>query len=190
LIEGILILIYSMAAQVTPAERPVFIKEEEHVPTREDQAHKVIMQNVVWAVGGGALPMPLIDMIAITVVNVKMLKELSAVYEVPFREDQVKSILSALVAGLGAPMIGMAATVSLVKAIPFLGVVSALLTVPSLSAAFTYAVGKIFVQHFASGGTFLDFDPKKVREHFARQFEEGKLVSTKIKPEAAAPKAG
>ena len=95
-------LIYSMAAQVTPAERPVLIKEE-HVPTREDQAHKVIMQNVVWAVGGGALPLPLIDMIAITVVNVKMLKELSAVYEVPFREDQVKSILSALLAGLGAP---------------------------------------------------------------------------------------
>jgi uncharacterized protein (DUF697 family) len=174
-----------MAAQVTPADRPVSIKEEEQVLTREDHAHKVIMQNVVWAIGGGALPLPLIDMIAITVVNVKMLKELSTVYEVPFQEDQVKSILSALLAGLGAPMIGMAATVSLAKAVPVFGMISALLTVPSLSAAFTYAVGKIFVQHFASGGTFLDFDPKKVREHFARQFEEGKLVSTKIKPETA-----
>src|SRR5271169_5928031 len=52
---------------------------------------------------------------------------------------------------------------------------------PSLPAAFTYAVGKVFVQHFASGDTFLDFDPKTVREYFARRFEEGKLVVSKMK---------
>jgi len=40
------------------------------------------------------------------------------------------------------------------------------------------------LQHFASGGTFLDFDPKNVREHFAREFKEGKLAAAKIKAEA------
>jgi uncharacterized protein (DUF697 family) len=178
-----------MAAQATVADRPVTVKEEVPVSTLEEQAHKIIMQNVVWAIGGGVLPLPVIDMIAITVVNVKMLKELSVLYEVPFKEDQVKSILCALATGLGAPTIGMAVTVSLAKSVPVVGVISALLAVPSLSAAFTYASGKIFVQHFASGGTFLDFDPKKVREHFAREFEEGKLVSTKIKTEPAAHKS-
>jgi uncharacterized protein (DUF697 family) len=122
-------------------------------------------------------------MIAITVVDIKMLKELSALYEVPFKEDQVKNIVASLLAGLGAPTLGMALTVSLVKAIPVIGVMSAFVAIPGLAAAFTYAVGKIFVQHFASGGTFLDFDPKKVREHFAREFEEGKIVATKVKAE-------
>ena len=60
-----------------------------------------------------------------------------------------------------------------------------LVAVPGVAAAFTYAVGKVLVQHFASGGTFLDFDPKKVREYFARQFEEGKLVTAKIRPDAS-----
>jgi hypothetical protein len=57
---------------------------------------------------------------------------------------------------------------------------------PSSSAAFTYAVGKVFLQHFASGGTFLDFDPKTVREYFAKMFDEGKLVVAKGKTEASA----
>jgi uncharacterized protein (DUF697 family) len=69
--------------------------------------------------------------------------------------------------------------------IPVAGYFMGLAAVPGVAAAFTYAVGKVFVQHFGSGGTFLDFDPKTVREYFARQFEEGKLVAAKIKPDAS-----
>jgi len=122
------------------------------------------------------------------VVEVKMLKELSALYEVPFKEDQVKNVVASLLAGLGAPVMGTALTMSLVKAVPVIGFLSAFLAIPSLAAAFTYAVGKVFLQHFASGGTFLDFDPKKVREHFAREFEEGKIVTSKVKNEPSSQK--
>ncbi len=175
-----------MTAHAPAVEPPILARE---APTKEDEANRIIRQNVLWAAGGGVIPFPLLDMIAITVVNAKMLKELSVVYEVPFKEDQVKNIVASLLAGLGAPTLGMALTVSLVKAVPVVGVLSAFVAVPGLAAAFTYAVGKIFVQHFASGGTFLDFDPKKVREHFAREFEEGKVVVTKVKNEPSSPKA-
>src|ERR1700736_374964 len=174
-----------MTAHATTVERPALTEE---VPTKEAEADKIIRQNVLWAAGGGVIPFPLIDMVAVTVVELKMLKELSALYEVPFEEDQVKSVLVSLLAGLGAPTLGTALTVSLVKSIPVAGLASAFLTVPGLAAAFTYAVGKVFVQHFASGGTFLDFDPKTVREHFAREFEEGKIVAPKIKSEASSQK--
>jgi uncharacterized protein (DUF697 family) len=179
-----------MAAQATMADRPVPTKQEETTaPTREEQGNRIIRQNVVWAIGGGVLPFPIFDMVAITVIELKMLKELGDLYEVPFKEDQVKSILVSLVTGLGAPTLGLAATLSVFKAAPVVGYVSAVLSVPVLAAAFTYAVGKIFLQHFASGGTFLDFDPSKVRDHFRREFEEGKLVAAKTKSEVAAPKA-
>lgn len=169
-----------MTAHATAVEPPILAQE---APTKEDEANRIIRQNVLWAAGGGVIPFPLLDMIAITVVNVKMLKELSVVYEVPFKEDQVKNIVASLLAGLGAPTLGMALTVSLVKAVPVIGVLSAFVAVPGLAAAFTYAVGKVFVQHFASGGTFLDFEPKKVREHFAREFEKGKTVAAEVKHE-------
>ena len=40
-------------------------------------------------------------------------------------------------------------------------------------AAYTWALGNVFIQHFEAGGTFLDFDPEKVREHFRTYFKEG-----------------
>ena len=47
---------------------------------------------------------------------------------------------------------------------------------PAAAGASTYAVGQVFIQHFESGGTFLDFDPDKVKAYFAEQVEKGKLV--------------
>jgi hypothetical protein len=43
---------------------------------------------------------------------------------------------------------------------------------PTLSSACTYAVGKVFIQHFSSGGTFLTFSPARVREYFGQLFAE------------------
>ena len=58
--------------------------------------------------------------------------------------------------------------------IPLFGIFS-FAAMPTLNAAISYAVGKVFIQHFESGGTFLDFDPKKVRAYFEDQFREGRL---------------
>ncbi|MBV9488736.1 MAG: DUF697 domain-containing protein [Verrucomicrobia bacterium] len=178
-----------MPTQAPIAEQPPTTEEEASLLTKEAEANKIIRQNVVWALGGGVLPIPLVDMIAITAVNVKMVKELAQVFGLPFKEDQVKSLLASLLAGLGAPTLGMALTVSLVKSVPVVGGLSAVVAVPALSGAFTYAVGKVFLQHFAAGGTFLDFDPKRVRQHFAREFHEGKLVASRVRHETppAAP---
>ena len=46
---------------------------------------------------------------------------------------------------------------------------------PAVNGAFSYAVGRVFIRHFESGGTFLDFDADKVRGYFNEQFREGKL---------------
>ena len=47
-----------------------------------------------------------------------------------------------------------------------------------VGGATTYAVGKVFIEHFESGGTFLDFDPEKMRDHFQELYEEGKQLAT------------
>ncbi|MCI5165392.1 MAG: GTPase, partial [Candidatus Electrothrix sp. GM3_4] len=52
---------------------------------------------------------------------------------------------------------------------------------PATAEAVTYAVGKVFHQHFASGGTFLTFDPDKVREYYAQMLKEGKAMASKAK---------
>ena len=151
--------------------------------SKEQAAEQIIKNNLLWSAGTGVIPLPLVDAAATAAVQIRMLKQLSDLYGVPFREDRIKNICSALVGGLGAPVVGGTVGLSAIKFVPVIGPIVALLAMPASSAALTYAVGKVFVQHFASGGTFLDFDPKTVREHFAKQYEEGKLVASKAKTE-------
>jgi uncharacterized protein (DUF697 family) len=171
------------APQITAGE-----VDPQSTSSKEAQADQIITKNLLWGAGAGILPIPLFDVVAIAAVQIKMLKELSDLYEVPFRESAVKNIIAALLAGLGAPTLSAMVTISAFKFVPLLGPTLALLSSPGFAVAFTYAVGKVFTQHFASGGTFLDFDPKKVKAYFARQFEEGKLVAAKTKSETTPPK--
>jgi hypothetical protein len=61
--------------------------------------------------------------------------------------------------------------------IPVVGTLLGGVAMPVLSGASTYAVGKVFIQHFASGGTFLTFDPAAVREYFMQELENGRLAA-------------
>jgi uncharacterized protein (DUF697 family) len=87
-----------------------------------------------------------------------------------------KSVIASLTGGVAATGVGKGMLVSLAKGIPFVGPVLGAAAMPAVAGASTYAVGQVFIQHFESGGTFLDFDPDKVKAYFAEQFDKGKLV--------------
>ncbi|WP_158300789.1 YcjF family protein [Chromobacterium sp. ATCC 53434] len=140
---------------------------------REAEALALMRSYMPWAAGAGLVPVPLLDMAVIAGVQLKFLARLSALYQVPFSENQAKSIIAALL-GSVVPA-SLATTVfSLLKGIPLLGFAASFLTLPALGAASTYALGKVFIQHFESGGTFLNFDPQKVRSYYQEQFEQAK----------------
>ena len=73
--------------------------------------------------------------------------------------------------------------------LPFVGYVVGGLSTPLLAGAATYAVGKVFIQHFESGGTLLDFEPAKVREYFRQEFSVGQGLASE-RSEAAASEQG
>ena len=58
---------------------------------------------------------------------------------------------------------------SMLKAVPIIGTIAGGFVMPVLSAGATYAIGKAFIQHFASGGTLLDFNPPDYREFIRAQ---------------------
>lgn len=150
---------------------------------KDHEALEIVKRNTLWSMGLGLLPTPGVDLIAVTGVQIKMLNELSHLYKIPFAENRVKSILTSLVGGLGTLAVAPA-LFSLVKIIPIVGQTAGLVSVPLSAGAFTYAVGKVFNQHFASGGTFLDFEPSEVREHFRREFESAKRTVQDLKSES------
>lgn len=146
----------------------------------DDTAGKTVRNHMLAAMGIGLIPVPMLDIVGVTGVQLNMLRKLAKIYEVPFSEHKVKNILTSLIGGgASIPLAGVFA--SLVKFIPIVGTTIGSVSMPIASGAITYAVGKVFLQHFASGGTFLSFDPDKVRDYYAEMLKEGKTVAANVK---------
>lgn len=144
---------------------------------REEETDGIVKRHVYGSMGVGLAPIPIVDFIGVTGVQLDMLSRLAKFYNVPFKRDRVKNILSSLVGGVIPAGIGMPIS-SLLKVVPVVGTTVGALGMPITAGASTYAVGRVFVQHFESGGTFLSFDPSSVKEHFREEFKTGQKVAS------------
>jgi len=144
---------------------------------RQAVALQIVNQNVAWSGGAGFIPIPILDFAAVTAFQGRMLYQLASHYDVPFRREAVKSVLAALVGGALPTNAAWGMSGSLLKSIPGVGTVLGMITMPAFAAASTYAVGRIFVEHFESGGSFLTFNPAAAREAYEQHLEEAKSSS-------------
>jgi len=156
---------------------------------KEVLAQSQVTKAMWFTSAAGLIPIPIVDMASITSIQLIMLNKISKIYDIPFSNNVGKSLLTTLVGSIAAVNLGNGIGKSLVKAIPFVGNMVSFVTAPAFAAASTYAIGKIFIQHFESGGTFLTFDPSAVKDHFSALYAEGEsLVKkglTKEKPAAS-----
>lgn len=141
---------------------------------KTDTANDLVKKWMWWTMGAGLIPVPFVDLAAVSGVQIKMLSDLSHLYDVKFSENKGKSIVSALLGSVVPNSLARGSVGSILKMIPLIGPVMGGLSMSLFSGAATYAIGKSFIQHFESGGTFLDFDPVKVKDYFFAKFEEGK----------------
>ena len=142
---------------------------------RDEAAAKIVDRFTLWSGGAGLIPIPLADIAAVGGVQIQMLRRLSELYGVPFSDNMGKSVLVSIAGSLlpasAATTTAMGVT-SALKLIPGVGTLIAAVTMPAYSAGATYLIGKVFIQHFASGGTLLDFNPPDYREFIKSQKEK------------------
>jgi uncharacterized protein (DUF697 family) len=142
---------------------------------REEQASQLVDRFSLWSGAAGLVPIPLVDMAAIAGVQLQMLRKLSEIYGVPFVDNRGKSVITSLVGAIVPHSTAVTAGMtfgSLVKGIPGIGWTVGALTQPVFAAGVTYVVGKVFMKHFASGGTLLDFDPPDYKDFIKTQQEK------------------
>lgn len=132
-------------------------------------ATETVKRYSLYSAGAGLIPVPLVDVAAISAIQLKMLKDVSVIYDVPFHDERVRSIVAALIGGLAGTNLGYGFGRNLLKMVPVFGPVLGGLSVSAMGGAVTWAVGRVFMQHFASGGTLLDFEPDKMRQHFTSE---------------------
>jgi uncharacterized protein (DUF697 family) len=139
---------------------------------RQEAASQLVDRFSLWSGAAGLIPIPVVDVVAVGGVQLQMLRKLSEIYGVPFTDNRGKSVIASLA---GAIISASTATTtgltfgSLIKGIPLIGSAIGSLVMPVYSAGTTYVIGQVFMKHFASGGTLLDFNPPDYREFIKTQ---------------------
>ena len=147
--------------------------------SKEEEANGIVKKYMYLSMAAGIAPV-VVDSLAITGLQLKMLHSLTKVYDVPFTQNAGKSVIASLVGGIGMGSTSRGAVCSLLKMVPVVGPIAGTATLPAMAGASAYAIGKLFIQHFESGGTFLDFDSASMHEHFRALYAEGKKVASNI----------
>ena len=142
-----------------------------------DDNQKLVKNYMWWSMGAGLVPVPLVDMAAVTGVQLKMLADLSRAYDVKFTEDAGRKIVLSLLGSLIPNGLARGFLGSLLKIIPVVGTVMGTISMSAFSGAATYAIGKLFIQHYEAGGTLLDLDVTQMNDFFKEKFAEGQNIA-------------
>jgi uncharacterized protein (DUF697 family) len=171
--------IAEQAAATTEAEKAPLTPEQ-----RSEEADKLIRGHVVAGVAAGIIPLPGVDIVLSLGTQLNLIRKLAALYDVPFRENAAKSAVTALLGSLGGVGAGAIIASSIVKVVPVFGTAVGIASTSVSLGAFTFAVGKVFQQHFESGGTFFDFKASAYRDYFRRMVKRGEQVQQEAAAEA------
>jgi uncharacterized protein (DUF697 family) len=137
-----------------------------------ETSEKQIRQHVIWSVGAGLVPVPIVDFVAVTAIQLDLIRQLCTLHGVSYEEGTGKIWVGALTGGAVA-RIGASA----IKAIPGVGSLLGGLSMSIASGASTYAVGQVVKRHLQNGGSMSNLDLDAARRAYAGEYEKGKHVA-------------
>lgn len=114
---------------------------------RRALARRIVERHRNYAAVGGLVPLPAANIASVTAVNLRMVKQLSEVYGVPFQRDRTRSLIIALIAGAAPTGAGLAAASTLMWIVPG-GLIWGLGASAITAGALTRGIGMVFVDSF------------------------------------------
>ncbi len=148
---------------------------DKKISNKTEMANSVIHNHMIWSMGAGFIPVPIADLFAVAAIQLDMIRQMCKIYDIDFKETEGKAVITALT-GSGFARLGARA----IKFIPGVGSILGGVTMAILSGGSTYALGEVFKKHFDTGGTFLDFDPSRLKKYYNEKFEKGKEMASSI----------
>jgi uncharacterized protein (DUF697 family) len=135
---------------------------------RRSLAQRVIERHGAYAAVGGLAPVPIANRASVAAIIVRMVKQLSELYGIPFERDRTRSLVVGILAGAVPTGFGTAAASTLGYLVPGAALVG--LGVSALMAgALTRSVGLIFIESFEREGVPLE-SPRELGQLSIRQF--------------------
>lgn len=110
-------------------------------------AARIVESHGTYAALSGLAPLPAVNIAGVAAMVMRMLKQLSRLYEVRFERDRTQSLIIAILGGAAPTGLGLAtiSTIGLVAPAPaFVGLAVSALT----AGAMTRAIGQVFIESF------------------------------------------
>jgi uncharacterized protein (DUF697 family) len=110
-------------------------------------ARKIVARHKNYAALGGLVPLPVVNIASVTAINLRMVKQLSELYGVPFQHDRTRALIVGLIGGAVPTGVGAAACSTLMWIVPgglLLGLGASAVT----AGALTRGIGSVFIEHF------------------------------------------
>lgn len=144
------------------------------------EAEGIIRNHVIAGSAATLLPVPLLDLAVLVDVQINLIGRLADHYGIGYN-PLGRNLLVALLASL-LPIAATGAGLSAMKVVPGFGALLGGTTLSALSSLTTYAVGRVFADHFEAGGTLTDLDlramRRRLREAIAQQHRRAPAPAT------------
>ncbi len=160
--------------------------ERHHIPVTL-RAARIIENSMAASMGLGILPLPLLDAAGIMGIQLYMIRELSKAYGVEFSVIRSQAFITSLIGGLGSVSVATGLFGSLIKMIPVFGGIAGALTLPVVSGAVTYALGKLCIQSFSQGEQTPVSISQSTRRSFNEYYKKGIVAAKSLNNRVSGP---
>lgn len=159
-----------------PAVQPAAGDEQTSPDLRELEpaGRRLTNRYMAMAMGAGLIPVPVVDSLALGALQLLLIRDMARLYGAEFSPTRGRVLLATLLGSVGTVSVATGYLVSLVKLVPLVGYSAGAATMPALSGAATFALGRVFQRHFATGGDLWDFDPGAKAREMADAMAEGR----------------
>ncbi|MBX9847235.1 MAG: DUF697 domain-containing protein [Xanthobacteraceae bacterium] len=143
-------------AEIAEAPQPAVPADNGAAALRRRMAVATVERYANWAAVGGVIPVPIANATAVTALMVRMIQSLSKLYGVPFEKNRTRAAVVGLMAGVlptGFATVAASAVTYFVPGYGLLGLAASSVT----SSAYTRHIGRLYVEHFESGSTEINF---------------------------------
>ena len=137
------------------------------------RGEEIIKRHSFIAAGLGIVPVPIFNLVSVSVIQVTMVQAITRLYNVEAKKSWIKNVIASVLGGVGAAGLSGLAMKN-VSAIPVIGASLAAFSGPALNGLSTYAIGYMFVRYFESSKGFLKANAAALAEWFSEGFKEGR----------------
>lgn len=150
----------------------------DHETNTVETADDIIYNHLWFSAVPGFIPVPLLDIVAISAVQLDLVRQLCKFYHEDYDEQRGKAIVMSLTGSAMARITGYSAR-SVLKTVPVVGWVLGGAAMSLFAASSTYAIGQVFKEHLDAGGTLHNLNPEAFRQFYMQQIEKGKEMVSK-----------